>query len=189
MGVGQVLLRLLYRYTPVPSSYYDASARLSCSTIVVDVGGGTGLLYNALVKHCNPSYYIVLEVDASLASSAERGPGVDVVVGDARRPPLRRIRGAVLVFNDSLHHIGGWREAVCRMLEPGECITIHDFDRGSWRGRLLVLFERLLGFPAEFTTLAELEALLAGCGFHAHRVEYDGFVFTVRACRARDRGV
>ncbi len=179
--LGQRLLRLLYRRVPIPLEYYDGAARRACSRIVVDAGGGTGLLYKRLSGVCMPGYYILLEVDEGLIEGFERDAISDAVVADARRPPLRRARGSTMVLNDALHHIRGWRGSLCAILEPAECIVVHDYNVSTWKGRLLALLEKLLGFPAEFTTPERLAEHLARCGYRVVELE-EGFAYTVRAC-------
>ena len=122
------------------------------------MGGGSAGLHSALRSLCpGAPDYLLLELDPGLAAAKPRG--VDAVVADARRPPLRRVE-AVAVLHDSLHHIPGWRRVLHEMLEPYSCVVVSDYDPGTIPGRILSLLERLAGFPAEFTPPDELAALL-----------------------------
>ncbi len=180
--LGQLLLRLLYRL-PLPRGIYADAVRAACRTgarLVVDVGGGSAGLHAPLRQLCPHADYLLLELDASLASA--RPLGVEAVVADARSPPLRAL-DAVAVFHDSLHHIPGWRGALSEMLAPYRCVVVSDYDASTRPGRLLALLEKLLGFPAEFTTPDELAEALRDAGFEP-RIERRGFNYLVSACRA-----
>ncbi len=181
--MGEALLRVLYRRLKPPLLLYRATAEKACSTrprLLLDVGGGSGLLMRALP--CLPSLYVLLDPDPVLVEAGPRAPWVERVVADGRMPPLRASRRCTLVLHDSLHHIPGWRAHLRRMLDPCDCLVVNDYDPGTLRGRLLALFERLLGFPAEFTSPRLLSRELEGVGFRVVRVE-EGFNYRLVACR------
>lgn len=187
--LGRLLLRLLYVRVRPPERFYRASAEAACSTrsrIVVDVGGATGLLYQALSNTCHPQLFVILDPDVELLKAAVTGASVERIAADARHPPLRRA-DTVAVFHDALHHIPGWRMHASRMLEPYRCTVIEDYDASTGKGRALRAAEKLLGFPAEFATREEAERLLREAGFRVVRSE-GRFPYLIVACRAAAHG-
>ena len=187
--LGGLLLRLLYVKIRPPERFYAASAEGACSTgasIVVDVGGATGLLYHAISKRCRPQLYVILEPDVALLAEGVQGVAVERVAADARHPPLRSI-DAVAVFHDALHHVPRWERHLDEMLEPYRCTVIEDYDVSTVKGRLLKLAERLFGFPAEFTTRSMVEKLLESRGFRILHAEGE-FPYLIVACRPRHWG-
>ncbi len=183
--IGQVLLRILYRRVPV--EYYGEPARgLRGYSRVLDLGGGNGALYRAL--GCR-EYYVVLDVDEQLASMAPSTVCTERVVGDSQRLPLRSEgwRGAI-VFHDSLHHfedpVGALREAA-RVLREG-AVMVYDYSARGVRGRLLYLFEKLLGFPARFLDPGEASKPLREAGLEVIVVD-NGFSYRLVAVKKPGR--
>ncbi len=185
MGIGDVLLRILYRRVHPPILLYREAAEAACDThaeIIVDAGGGTGILANALA--CHPSLYILLDPDPFLVEAGPHAPWTERVVGDGRHPPLRKTKRCTIVLHDALHHIPEWRRALRSIIGPCSCIVVSDYDPSTLRGRLLQLLERILGFPAEFETPHSLAEALRKTGFRVTKLR-GGFNYLIVACRTQ----
>jgi SAM-dependent methyltransferase len=160
------LLRLLYRVAPL--SLYDTVTGEVVKLkprLAVDVGGGSGLLGKALRRKGFLGEYVLVEPDACLAKRALRDAFSHIVVGVAESLPLRRVSGSVTVFHDSLHHVAEPYLALREAMRVSECILIGDFDASSLLGKLLTVFEKILGYPASFLELREVLATIESGNF------------------------
>ena len=191
--IGQLLLRLLYRFVP-GEAYESTVAALhvvdACgrARVLLDVGGGSGGLGRALGEvGCLLPYYLVVELDPHLARMALRSASSDAVVASACHLPIRPTPFLVSVFNDSLHHmedpVGALREA---SRVDSRCIVVTDFDSSRRATLLLRIAERLLGFPAKFLEEERVEEVLGSEGYTVlYRVRGRFSSYTIAACRRR----
>lgn len=140
---------------------------------VVEVGGGTGRAAR--------------EVDAAVLDPARgmleraRHRGLETVQGTADWLPLADGSVDAVLMVDALHHFPDHERCLAeaaRVLAPGGVLVVCEFDRSTRRGRLTVLWERLLGFDSTFYTAAELADAVDAAGLAARPVEY-GFEMTV----------
>ena len=179
--IGQLLLRLVYKY--VPKSFYDYPRSLvKDEPMVLDVGGGSGGLLHGM--DCK-GYHVVWELDPILASRAPRGPCSEAVIGDAENLGIRNKSwfGAI-VFHDSLHHFTNpckASEEADRVLANG-CIHIHDFQPKGL-GKLLEIGEQLLGFPAKFLKIEDLSQVLSSKRYKVVEQRRGKVGYTIIACR------
>ena len=163
--IGQFLLRILYRF--VPSSYYSVAAQgLRGESRVLDVGSGRAPFYPVIGG--NLEYYVAVDVDEKLLQMQGTQYNLELVVASGEYLPIRG-RGwrGVIVFHDSLHHLPGPEKALVEAAEtiaPGGRILVYDYDPSTLAGRLLVVLERLLGFPARFLEPSRAAKLLASRG-------------------------
>lgn len=150
--IGNLLLRILYKL--MPESYYENVAKELKKVPgkrVLDVGSGAG----HLAKVLRDKEVVGLDVDLGLLKMASGNR----VLGSACFSPFRDSGFDLVIFHDSLHHLErpfeGLGEA-WRILKADGLLAIFDFDRSHFLIKLLVIFEKLLGFPATFLALEEL---------------------------------
>jgi demethylmenaquinone methyltransferase/2-methoxy-6-polyprenyl-1,4-benzoquinol methylase len=143
---------------------------------VLDLAGGPGRAVRAL------------DVDERVVADASRGmvrrayaAGLDGVVADAGSLPFRADAFDAVLLTDALHHLPDREAAVAeafRVCRPGGVLVVRDFDPETWRGRGLVLAERLVGFGSTFATPDDVAARLDDVGFDPS-IRARGFSFTV----------
>lgn len=143
---------------------------------VLDVAGGPG----RAVRAVDADERVVADAASGMARRA-RAAGLTAVVADAGRLPFSDACFDAVLLTDALHHLPDRENALAeayRVCRPGGVLVVRDFDPGTWRGRGLVLAERLVGFDSTFARPEEVARRLSAVGFSAS-VQDRGFSFTV----------
>ena len=154
------LLRLVYRLAPHWPHRRAAEAALRHGSRVLDVGGGAGHLARALREKTAPSLYVLADPDQGLLEMAPRWPWVERVQSVGESLPLRTRSLDVAVFHDSLHHIPDPERALREAARTARCLVIDDIDPSTLLGRIIMLLEKLSGYPAKFQTPESLAETL-----------------------------
>lgn len=191
MGIGDV--RQFDRLAPV---YGRIMTELDPSTIehglslagrpievLLDVGGGTG----RSVRAVDATRRIVVDPADGMLRQISHAEIEVARAGGARLPFSAESVDAVLVV-DALHHIADQRGVVTdahRVLRSGGVLVVVDFDPGSMRGRLLAVFERLIGFESTLLAPSTFRAMLAQSGFDPSTVS-SGFTYTIVGSKPND---
>ena len=118
-------------YVPTPYYLKDYLAKLLYQLItryrldiVYEPGCGAGEVAEAIEANANPKYYIGLEIDADLARRAKTRINLgDIIVGDLRRPPLRR--RPLLVY---AYLLPKPLDYVVESLEPGSIVVSLEYE-------------------------------------------------------------
>ncbi len=162
------MLRRVYRIAPL-SMYEKAAelaAKLAQEKTLCDVGGGTGNLYRALLRiGGGVAYYVLVDPDPGLTMEAPKNHHVEVVHGVAEALPIRGKACNVIVFFDSLHHFSNPAKSLEEAARAAHCLVVEDIDKSKLMGKIIAWIEKLLGYPANFTTLEQLEEELSSRGF------------------------
>lgn len=142
---------------------------------VVDLGGGTGRAARALDR--DP---LVFDGSQGMLQKA-RSHGLTTVRGDVRHLPF--VDGSLdgVVSVDAIHHfpeVSRTVESVYRALSTGGVFVVRDFDPNTYRGKLLVAGETVVGFDSTFFSVEELVSMFEAAGFETTVTER-GFVYTV----------
>ena len=132
---------------------------------LLDLGGGTGALAARLADALDVRA-TVLDPSPEMIAQMRSHRRVSAVVGSAEAMPFAAGSFDACVISDAFHHFrdqdGAVREIV-RVVRPGGCLLVIDFDRSGWM-RLIVWAEKLLGEPGSFFTPDELCAYMAARG-------------------------
>jgi demethylmenaquinone methyltransferase/2-methoxy-6-polyprenyl-1,4-benzoquinol methylase len=143
---------------------------------VLDLAGGPG----RAVRAVDAPRRVVADAARGMVRRA-RAAGLDAVVADAGALPFPAATFDAVLLTDALHHLPAREDALAeahRVCRPGGVLVVRDFDPGTWRGRGLVLAERLVGFDSAFDGPDGVAARLADVGFAATVLDR-GFSFTV----------
>lgn len=134
--------------------------------IIYDVGGGTGLLADELVKR-GKQVWLIDPCDPMTKIARQRNPDIRIVP-EYFHGQLDLPKADVIIFNDSLHHIGD-HEAVLRYcrgyLNEGGQLLIRDFHPDSLFVKILFLFERICFERIVPINLRDLKCLGEKSGF------------------------
>ncbi len=152
------------------------AASAACPGTVCDLCSGTGLLIYAYALAGCLAYGVGVELDVeavrvALTALRERGLGhlVDIVVGDARRAPIRS-RGVDVVLSNPPFGIRSKRGMDLEILREAlriarkRTVTLH-----AWSEGLLVAIERKVGCKPRLAAL-EYNAIPAFLEEHRRRV-------------------
>ncbi len=181
------MLRLVYRLAP--RRLYRGLARQAAALrprLVVDIGGGAGLLAAELAaQERGPGLILVVDPDTGLLADAPSSPLIERVAAVAEHLPLRSGSADVAVFHDSLHHIPHPEAALVEAARVSRCVLVDDFDTGRLAGRLVALMERLSGYPASFLPPSRVGEILEGLGLRRVSIGGGSLPATYRllACR------
>ena len=134
---------------------------------VLDVGGGTGRVAAAATGFCRE----VVVLDSCMAMLKRIPPGSNLrpVSGKAQDMPFENGRFDVVLCVDALHHIKDAYAAVVemhRVLRPGGRILVQEFDVRGWRGKAVLVLERLFVDDSRFLDPKALESLFKTIGFN-----------------------
>lgn len=163
MRLGDYFLLLLYRL--VPQRYYlTPSRKISPGKTLLDVGGARGRLSELLEDKFE--LLVILDV-LEKHFPARKSDNMEFLVASGCFLPIRGGSMDAVVFHDSLHHLEspllGLREAL-RVLSLEGKLYIFDFNRETPLGRIILVFEKLMGFPAKLLTVQELKDILEAYG-------------------------
>lgn len=189
--IGKFLLRCLYRYAPL--SIYDFLVKnITIRGIILDAGGGSGGVLKALElrnMHHTIEGYILLDPDIGLLRIARyrRSILLDIIAGIAECPPLRSNVIDNIIIHDALHHFKEPATALAsltKLLREDGSLIIVDYDRSYSFVKVLVLIEKLIGFPSNFLKLGELIKLLKNIGLRVNKL-LGGYNFLLIANKNR----
>ncbi len=132
---------------------------------ILDLGGGTGRIAKFFIGKARR--VVVADPSTAMIGSCLK-KGLECVVTSGNKLPFSdNIFDKVLII-DALHHIQE-KEAVLkevrRILKPGGNLILEEFNPKSLLGKIIVYFEKILGFGSQFLTKGELVDLLDRNGF------------------------
>ncbi len=161
--IGQHLLRLVYRRPPPRKALFYGEAVKELREEegdILDVGGGPGYL-SMFIE--NPCYYVVQDIDYKLLSYGD--DKLDRVCAPAETQVFREKSFDVVLMHDALHHFMDVDKAVENAVKicRGR-LLIFEFDTDGCLGRFIKIFERVVGFPANFLRPDELSEKVANAG-------------------------
>ncbi len=164
--IGEVLLQILY--ANIGNEFYrDALENIGQHLgVVVDLGGGTGAVMQALIDEGKvlPQNSVVIDPHIGLHRIGV-SKGIDVlrIVGVAEHLPIRDSIADAIIMHDALHHFEnpakGIEEA-CRIISREGKIYIYDYDLDSFNIKLLKIMEKLVGFPGNFLRINDLLSII-----------------------------
>ncbi len=143
---------------------------------VLDVGGGTGRAAKAIAA---PERTVV---DATPGMLRRVPPGIGRVLGSATNLPFADGAVDAVLIVDALHHLPRHHRVLAeafRVLRPGGCLVVREFNRATVRGRLLEAAEHAIRMQSTFRTAEALHARLAAAGFEGVSIPDGGFSCTV----------
>jgi len=145
-------------------SRFIKEIELSGDDIVLDLGGGKGILSEMLSKDVRK--VIVLDISRKKLESARRRE-LEVILGDISNMPVKdNIIDKAFCIN-VLHHIEDLRSTIReikRVLKSGGIVFVLDFYGDSLLGKIINLYERALSNPG-LIDLFHLEKLFKEEGF------------------------
>ncbi|HOF01680.1 MAG TPA: class I SAM-dependent methyltransferase [Spirochaetota bacterium] len=134
--------------------------KLKGDEIVLDVGGGTGRLAEFLSPE-SKEYYILDESEGML-SRVKKASNVFPVFGDARNLEFEDLSFDIAIMSDTIHHIKNHEklfEEIARVLKPNGRLLILDFEKYSFKTRILRACEFFLFGKTYFMTSDEARSL------------------------------
>lgn len=136
--------------------------------VLVDLGGGSGLLTEALADIYDQ--VLVLEPNlAKLEYGARRRPQVGFIRGSAQMIPVNGGGAGTVVSVAAFHHFpdqDAALEEIKRVLRPKGMLLLAEVDISTTRGKLLRFVEnRLMGGGSRFITSSELRDKVERHGF------------------------
>jgi len=153
---------------------------------VLDIGGGDGSLCEVLG---GVDYYVVVDVDYEALTRVRRlscNGVVECLASDAHYIPLRdRSWRGVAILHNVLHHLEDPKkglEEVTRVLSEGSCLYIRDPNINTWVGKLIMLIEKFLGYPAKLITPKKLANIMKSLAVEKVEILEESIEYTVRAC-------
>ncbi len=128
---------------------------------VLDIGGGTGSLAKELISL--GATVTILDPEINMTKIAkEKSKEIKIINGYSDNIPLEDFSIDVIIMRDSFHHIIKKEETLqeCkRVLKKDGRIIIYDFDKKSFIGKSIFIFETLCFEKIKMLTINEMKKL------------------------------
>lgn len=137
-------------------------------SLVLDLGGGTGVLTSWALKERKDARYVVVDVASGMMAHVP--DGVEKLVASAEELPYADGSVDAVMMGEALHHFRDSERAlreIARILRPGGSLWIYDFDPTRGVGRWVYWGEKLVGEPASFYRPGVLATRLVELGLDA----------------------
>jgi ubiquinone/menaquinone biosynthesis C-methylase UbiE len=147
--------------------------QLPASGSVLDLGGGTGQVAQALGDHVGD--VVILDESAGMLAEA-RLKGLPAVRGQAERLPFARGAFARILVVDTFHHLRDQRKTAAellRVLAPGGVLVVEEGNVEFTPVRVIALLEKLLLMRSRFYSPQDVHAIFEAAGGRV-RLEREG---------------
>ena len=128
---------------------------------VLDIGGGTGSLAKELISL--GANVTILDPEINMTKIAkEKSNEVKIINGYSDNIPIRDSSIDIVIMRDSFHHISKKEETLqeCkRVLKKDGKIIIYEFDKKSFIGKVIFIFETLCFERIKMLTINEMKEL------------------------------
>ncbi len=154
---------------------------LGPEALVLDLGGGTGILADLALRRKRDLRCVVL--DPAMGMLRQGRPALGRVAGVAEEMPFKTGLFDAVFTGDALHHfdnVGNALQESVRVMKRGGVLFVFDIDPDHMAGRFISVAERLIGEPAGFFSPETLKRFLAGYGLTA-RIDRCGWRYSLTA--------
>jgi SAM-dependent methyltransferase len=122
--------------------------------VIVDLGGGPGYI-EKVISQKGGGYIIDVDIDFYLLR--EGSIDIDKVMASADDKIFRDNSIDHVIIHDAFHHFANQDRVLKNYIEmTGRCIHIIDYDSSRMGGKLLNIFEKLIGFKSRFPNIKNL---------------------------------
>ncbi|MGG7057724.1 class I SAM-dependent methyltransferase [Clostridium nigeriense] len=129
---------------------------------ILDIGGGTGTLARELISL--GAKVTILDPEINMTKIAkEKSNEIKIINGYSNNIKLRDSSIDIIVMRDSFHHIMKKEETLkeCkRVLKKDGKILIYEFDKKSFIGKLIFIFETLCFERIKMLSIDEMQELI-----------------------------
>ncbi len=142
--------------------------------VILDVGGGTGRVASLLSGIA--SQIVVSDRSMDMLQQALEKPGIHIVCSLSESLPFSDDYFDREIIVDALHHVENQNSTIAemwRVLKPGGKLVIEEIDITKRKGKIIVLFEKLLMMNSRFLLHHEIVALFNDYQYD-HQIEIDG---------------
>jgi len=163
-------------YPECARSYLEGCIeKLNKDSAVLDLGGGTGVL-TEIAYGFNPSPQYIVS-DPSIGMLKHSPNFSQKVLSKAENLPFKDESFDCVMIGEALHHFKNIDKSlneIHRVLKHNGTLFIFDFDPKVFKGKMIYLFEKMLGEPVNFFQPSELSEILQEKGFviNFHKKEY-----------------
>ncbi len=165
----------------VQISLCDFLKPLSPHSVVLDMGGGTGVMCEFAHTCRNDLDFTVVDPAEGMLKHTKEY--IKTYKANAEALPFADKSFDMVFMGEALHHFKDIDEALketVRVLKKGGKLFIYDFDVGTFRGKSICTGEKLLGEPGNFFEPEALLILLESYGFSAGFKQH-GWRYTMHA--------
>jgi demethylmenaquinone methyltransferase/2-methoxy-6-polyprenyl-1,4-benzoquinol methylase len=126
---------------------------LPVSGTLLDVGGGTGRVSQALIGHA--SSIVVTDLSIGMLNQASTKKGLDTVCSRSENLPFQDECFERVIMVDALHHVIDHKitlRELWRVVKPGGRIVIEEPDIRVFSVKIVALMEKLALMRSQFTS-------------------------------------
>lgn len=139
--------------------------RLPTDGWLLDAGGGTGRIANALCGQAGN--IVVVDLSAAMLRQTLGKPCLEAARGHVERLPFPDTSFERILIVDAFHHFCDQRQAAAdfmRVLKPGGRLVIEEPDIKTWPVKLIALAERLALMQSRFFSPADMQRMFETLG-------------------------
>jgi demethylmenaquinone methyltransferase/2-methoxy-6-polyprenyl-1,4-benzoquinol methylase len=149
---------------PKPPVDLLAHLGLNSHSRVLDVGGGTGRIAQALLPHS--AEITIVDLSIKMLQEAMLKPGLNGVLAGSEHLPYSDESFDAVLMVDALHHVIDQNQTLCelfRVVKPGGTLVVEEPDISTFVVKLIAIAEKLFGMRSHFLSGEQIAGLFETC--------------------------
>lgn len=165
---------------PKPPIDLLAHLALNSKSHVLDVGGGTGRIAQALLPHAGE--ITIVDLSSKMLQEAMLKPGLNGVLAGSEHLPYPSGTFDAVLMVDALHHVFDQAltlRELFRVVKAGGTLVVEEPDIRTFAVKLIAVAEKLFGMRSHFLSGGQIAGMFESCCREANVYRKENTVWVV----------